>query len=460
MLPFLSPVLFAQVTTILPTDRHLIHQYQEVRPLPGQLNDVPVFNSNSPEVLHNEGILLSTFPKASKRFPEAHLHKPLEGRFDIFTHHISRPHRQGRTLYQGLLIHNPTAKPITLRVLQGASFLTSADAPFIDLPALVEDPNGQVYSGPGSKLTSEILRRRHQEKFPSQVVIPPYQSYLLYNFKMPTASARSTLMRLSTTGPVYMANMALYEVAEEAPQEQGKQKEAPTLEVVTYRAPKIEEWKRLLIQGNIATPRDLPPTPLERIGQEETIYSRVAGISLGSEWLAKVVDRPNSRFLTIPTPGKSFSYPFSTVIEGTLGTRQIQSAPMIVRYPDTAYQAHGNYGVHYRLTFPLHNPTPETKRVVIALQTPWKQEQYADRLIFTEQPKGQVFFRGSIRVIYPNAQGAMEERYFHIVQQQGQKGEPLVEVSIPPQRVREVSLEFVYPPDATPPQVLTVTTRE
>jgi hypothetical protein len=133
---------------------------------------------------------------------------------------------------------------------------------------------------------------------------------------------------------------------------------------------------------------------------------------------------------------------------------------MIVRYPDTAYQAHGNYGVHYRLTFPLHNPTPETKRVVIALQTPWKQEQYADRLIFTEQPKGQVFFRGSIRVIYPNAQGAMEERYFHIVQQQGQKGEPLVEVSIPPQRVREVSLEFVYPPDATPPQVLTVTTRE
>jgi hypothetical protein len=457
MLSFLSSALIAQITTtILPTDRQVIQQYQEVRPLPGKLNDVPVFNSNSPEVLHSEGILLSTFPQASKKFPQAHLHQPLEGRFDVFTHHISRPNDNKRILYQGLLIHNPTAKPITLRILQGASFLTSADAPFIDLPSLVEDPNGQVYSGPGSKLTSEILhRRRRQEEFPSVVVIPPYQSYMLYNFPMPTASARSTLMRVSTTGPVYMANMSLYEVAEEPPKTTDKET-AP----VTYRAPKIEEWKRLLIQGNVATPRDLPPTPLDRIGKENTIYSRVAGISVGSEWVANVVDGANNRYLTIPKVRSAFSYPFSTVIAGTLGTRQVQSAPMLVRYPDTAYQAHGNYGVHYRLTFPLYNPYPETKKVTVSLQTPWKQDQYADRLIFLDPLKGQVFFRGSIRVIVTDATGEVQDRYFHIVQQQGQRGEPLTTISIPPQRIREVTLEFVYPPDATPPQVLTVTTME
>ena len=71
MLSFLSSALIAQITTtILPTDRQVIQQYQEVRPLPGKLNDVPVFNSNSPEVLNNEGILLSTFPQASKKLPK------------------------------------------------------------------------------------------------------------------------------------------------------------------------------------------------------------------------------------------------------------------------------------------------------------------------------------------------------------------------------------------------------
>lgn len=67
-----------------------IVQTQEVRPLPGELDSTPVFNSNSPELIQTEGILLSTFPSAGMRTPEAHLNYPFQGRFDIFAHHIAR----------------------------------------------------------------------------------------------------------------------------------------------------------------------------------------------------------------------------------------------------------------------------------------------------------------------------------------------------------------------------------
>jgi hypothetical protein len=91
MLSFLPTILLAQSASVLPQiERKLITQYQEVRQLPGQLNDVLVFNSNSPEVVEKEGILLSTFPGKGKRYPIAHLNHPLQGRFDVFTHHIAR----------------------------------------------------------------------------------------------------------------------------------------------------------------------------------------------------------------------------------------------------------------------------------------------------------------------------------------------------------------------------------
>jgi len=39
---------------------------QSVRPLPGGLDRVPTFNSNSPELVRTGGILLSTFPPSGK----------------------------------------------------------------------------------------------------------------------------------------------------------------------------------------------------------------------------------------------------------------------------------------------------------------------------------------------------------------------------------------------------------
>jgi hypothetical protein len=63
---------------------------QEVRPLPGGLDTVPVFNSNSPELVLEPGILLSTFPPGGMAHPEAHLDYALSGRFDVFAHHVAR----------------------------------------------------------------------------------------------------------------------------------------------------------------------------------------------------------------------------------------------------------------------------------------------------------------------------------------------------------------------------------
>jgi hypothetical protein len=77
MLTFLPIFLFSQTNPILtppapPPPPLEVLQPQEVRPLPGKLDDVPVFNSNSPELVQTEGILLSTFPPRQKSTSAAH----------------------------------------------------------------------------------------------------------------------------------------------------------------------------------------------------------------------------------------------------------------------------------------------------------------------------------------------------------------------------------------------------
>ncbi|HBE32838.1 MAG TPA: hypothetical protein DD990_16350, partial [Cyanobacteria bacterium UBA11368] len=134
-----NPVL-AQIAEPAVLERRFVTQIQEIRPLPGELDRVLVFNSNSPEVVQSEGILLSTFPALGKQVPAAHLNKPLVGRFDFFSHHIVRSSGQQRTLYQGALIYNPNNEPVTLEILQAVSHATNPDAPFVQLPSMVENP--------------------------------------------------------------------------------------------------------------------------------------------------------------------------------------------------------------------------------------------------------------------------------------------------------------------------------
>ncbi|HEY9860652.1 MAG TPA: DUF3370 domain-containing protein [Candidatus Obscuribacterales bacterium] len=448
LLPLLT---LAQATPTPPSEEFV--RPQEVRPLPGQLDDVLVFNSNSPEVVQKEGILLSTFPSTGKRFPTAHLNVPLQGRFDLFAHHIAKATAPDdlKTLYLGAILHNPSIRAVTVDILQAASYLSQPDAPFIELPSYIENSTGSVYAGPGDRAMNDILRGKRQADFPAQLVIPPGESRMLLNLPIPVATldppinGRSTLMRLRSDGPVYLATLGMF---------------ARLSNDGSERAPSLEEWETLLDNGDLSGPRDRTPTPPDtKTGQ--VIYSRVAGVAQGSTWRSQLVDSPTSQSLTIPQVGQAFSYGLSTLLAGTLGTTQIQSAPLLARYPDTAYQAHGNYAVEYNLTLPLVNSTNQPQTVAISLETPLKEDTLSNQgLRFLAPPARQVFFRGSVRIRYNDERDRPFTQYIHLVQRRGQEGEPLVTLNIPANHRRLVQVDFLYPPDSTPPQVLTVKTLE
>ncbi|MEA5578780.1 DUF3370 domain-containing protein [Anabaena sp. UHCC 0451] len=452
MLPVLLNLTLAQATPATPPPEEIV-QPQEVRALPGRLDSVPVFNSNSPELVLKEGILLSTFPENGKKVPTAHLNFPFRGRFDIFSHHVAKaePPENLRSLYHGIILHNPGNKPVTVNILQGASYLSQPDAPFIQLDAFIPNDSGTVFAGPGSRVMSDVLRGRRQNIFPAQIVIPPGKSQMLLNLPIPVQgltpplNGRSTYMRLFSNGTVYAASLAMF---------------AQTNTDGSERAPNLTEWQNLLKNGELSTPRDKTPTPIEKTGKP-AIYGRVAGVSRGSQWRSLLVDNPKSRYLTIPEPGKAFSYALSTLHGGTFGTGQIQTAPMLVRYPDTAYFAHGNYGVQYSLRLPLSNNTQTSQTVSVSLQTPIKEDQLTKSgLRFFTTPARQVFFRGTVRVRYRNEQGKPATKFVHLVQKRGEPGQPLVSLNMKPGDSSLVEFDFLYPPDASPPQVLTVATQK
>lgn len=443
-----QPDITAPAPTVQPV---AIVRPVEIRPLPGDLDEVPVFNSNSPEVVGSEGILLSTFPPTGMATPAAHLNFPFEGRFDIFSHHIARAKTpsETRTIVQGILIHNPTDKPVEVRILEAASYLTRPDALFVELPPYLDNRLGNVFAGPGSRVTSDILRGRRRGAWPTALHLAPKSSQLLLNLPIPTgkvtpsSNGRTTLIRLHSNGRVYVANLAMY---------------APLNPDGTERFPVLEEWENLLVSGSLVQPRDMPPSSPDS-SPARLYYGRVAGVSRGSRWVARLTDAPNQDQLSIPQPGRAFSYGLSLLPRGTWGTGQVQSAPMLARYPDTAYQAHGNYGVEYSLTLPLKNTTSQDQIVEVALETPIKEDEPPKSgLRFFEPPESRIFFRGTVRIRYQDENSQRRTQYVHVVQRRGEAGEPLVSLNLPKGEKRLVEVDFLYPPDATPPQVLTVRT--
>ena len=413
-----------------------------VQPLPGELNQIPVFNSNSPELVLDEGILLSTFPSEQKKNPQAHLNYGFEGRFDLFAHHVAKTvnDQDQRTLYLGIIVNNPSNKTVTIDVLQGASYLSQPDAPFIELPAKVESK--KTYAGPGSRVMGEILQGKRQDLFPSRITLEAGESKMLLNQAIPVQNltpkinGRSTYLRLNSDGVVHLASLATYRDDENS-------------------HPSLSAWQELLTKGDLISPRDKVPTPPNAEGS--IIYGRVAGVSQGNLWQSNLVDSANSESLTIPKSGETVAYGLSMLRGGTFGTKQIQTAPMIVRYPDTAYSAHGNYGVQYSLNLPLYNSTTTSKTVQLAISTPVKQD--IPGVKFLPESSG-VFFRGLVKVKYQDGDNNCREKFVHLVQKRGQKGEELISIEIPPQEKKTVSVDLLYPPDATPPQIFTITTVE
>ncbi|MBW4647228.1 MAG: DUF3370 domain-containing protein [Kastovskya adunca ATA6-11-RM4] len=433
-----------------PTPIQEVVQPQEVRALPGQLDKVPMFNSNSPEWVKTEGILLSTFSPTGKAVAEAHLNFPFTGRFDLFVHHQTHTPKDLQTFYLGVMLHNPGSKPVTVEVLQAATYLVT-ESPYITLPNYLENPDNTVYAGPGDRVVTDVLQGKVQANFPQKLVIPPGQSRMLLNHPMPVRNlqkpinGRSGLMHLNSNGAVHAASLMMF-----------AKKNADGSD----KAPTLAEWQALLNTGNLAGPRDKAPTPPEQ-ATGQLIYGRVAGVAEGSRWQARLVDPAGGKDLTIPQSGSAFSYGINTLRGGTLGTSQIQTAPMLARYPDTAYAAHGNYAVEYNLKLPLYNPTSETQAVTFTLETPLKEDKLSQGgLRFRIPSLDYRFFRGTVRLRYSNEQGQPLTRYVHVWQRTGQVLEPLETLIMPPGSRKMVDVDLIYPPDSTPPQVLTIRTKK
>ena len=436
----------AQTTPAPKPTPQIIVQSQEVRALPGKLDNVPMFNSNSPEWVKTEGILLSTFPPTGKAAPAAHLNYPFQGRFDVFIHHQTHTPKDLQTFYLGLMLHNPGKQPVTVDVSQAATYLTQ-EAPYITLPPYIENPQNTAYAGPGDRAVHDVLQGKRQADFPAKLVIPPGQSRMLLNHPTPVRNlekpinGRSALMRLNSSGKVYAASLTMF---------------AKKNSDGSDRAPTLAEWQTLLNTGNLAGPRDKAPTPPEQTSGQ-LIYGRVAGVQQGSKWQGILLDNANTKDFTLPQPGQAVSYPLASLRGGRLGTNQNQTAKMLVRYPDTAYEAHGNYAVEYNLSLPLYNPTDQPQTVTLTIETPLKEDKLSrGGLLFQKPPRDFPFFRGSVRLRYKDEQGQDKTRYVHLWHRTGQVLEPLETLVLAPGSRKPVQIDFIYPPDSTPPQVLTV----
>lgn len=422
-------------------------------PLRGKLNTNQVFNSNSPEIVKTEGILLSTFPTEGKKNPSAHLNQKITGEFDIFTHHISVERDNGNlsTLHEGIIINNPNNVTVRIKILSSASYLSQPDSPFIKLEDLVDNSEGKVFAGPGDRVSQDIIRGK--SFFKEKVIkIEPNETILLKDLEIPIKNllapyinGRTTLIKLKTSAPIYIADLALFE------------KEGFWID----KKLTLNDWLNILNNGDLSEKRDKVPSPLNTTLPKGSpfIYGRVSGVAEGNEWSGKLTTDFNK--LVLPSNDSGVSFVLNTVYNNTYGTKQVQSGDMKNRYKDTAYQSHANYGVTYSLDIPLYNNSKTKKKVGISFDSPIRipENKEGNNLTFLENPPEKINFRGEIEAQYEE-NGKEVDKFFHIVQRFGQKGKKFLELELAPNQNKKVKLKYIYPADSTPPHVITIYTEK
>ncbi|MCP9930021.1 DUF3370 domain-containing protein [Cyanobium sp. AMD-g] len=422
-----------------------------VAPLPGRLDAVPMLNDNNPEVIKGPGILLSSFDGqrgyAGRPLgePSAHLNTAVSGPFELFSHHIyaGSPESLDSTLWLAVVAAPRGNAPVKLRTVAGSTALSQSvnpdqpSAPFLPLPALMEQGSTPIWAGPGSRVATELLARQRSPLVPEGWTLPPGQLSTLMVLPLPVRGLDPLLnglnlqLRLNSDGPVDVATLAAFGPVD--------------------RPPDPAVWQRLL-QGGLS-PKEHSPSPRGASGP--MIYSRVSGVQMGSAWVGRITDpgRP-----TLSVSQAPISWPIASLERGTLGTGQVQTAPLRAFYPGTAWAAHGNYGVTYDLSLPLRNDTPRPVQLAVALESPIKTDQPLGGLRFNTTPARAVMFRGTVEVsgLDNDAGGPGGRRRFHLVLRAGQEGPPLGTVSLRPGQERQLRVRLIYPADATPPQVLSL----
>ncbi|MEA5391114.1 DUF3370 domain-containing protein [Cyanobium gracile UHCC 0139] len=422
-----------------------------VAPLPGRLDAVPMVNDNNPEVIKGPGILLSTFDGQRGYdgrplgVPAAHLNAAVSGPFELFSHHIyaGTPESLDSTLWLAVVAAPRGSVPVKLRTVAGSTALSQSvnpdqpSAPFLPLPALMEQGSTPIWAGPGSRVATELLARQRSPLVPEGWTLPPGQLSTLMVLPLPVRGLDPLLnglnlqLRLNSDGPVDVATLAAFGPVD--------------------RPPDPAVWQRLL-QGGLS-PKEHSPSP--RGAKGPMIYSRVSGVQEGSAWVGRITDPGRT---TLSVSRAPISWPIASLERGTLGTGQVQTAPLRAFYPGTAWAAHGNYGVTYDLSLPLRNDTPRPVQLAVALESPIKTDQPLGGLRFNTTPARAVMFRGTVEVsgLDNDAGGPGGRRRFHLVLRAGQEGPRLGTVSLRPGQERQLRVRLIYPADATPPQVLSL----
>ncbi|MGV3523271.1 MAG: DUF3370 family protein [Candidatus Sericytochromatia bacterium] len=411
-----------------PPETPAVISSQRVRmaPLPGALDAEPLLHSNSPERIESPGLILSTLPGGGRLLDHA-----LTGDFSLFLHHIARmPVLDPRTLWIGLLAHADSAGSVSLR--SGNVALTWPDAPFLALPTLQANPEGRIFAGPGDRVALATLRG---DSLPAQRwELASGEDQLLLQWPIPTNplwvvqqdNALSALLRLHASAPMRFSLIALHHPG----------------------TPRLSDYRAVRMQGLEAGPAE-PPVTEYTPGQPPSSgafrYGRVAGVARGARWQGEL--RLDAAQWQALLQGESLGWPVSALALKDSGTGHIQSAPLLVRVPGTAVESHGNYGVHYRLRVPLHNPGSQPLRLRWHLQQPLDLKAGVAR--FSSPPQNSVRFRGTLR-----SGSLAQPQDQHLVLKAGEADPPFWEVTLAPDESVEALLEWIYPPDATPPQLL------
>lgn len=430
---------------------------QTVAPLPGGLDGTLLINDNNPELIRGQGILLSTFAPLGPH-PEAHLNGPLNGMFGLFSHHVyaGQPSRLDSTLWLAVVAAPRGPRPVRLELLGGATSLSQSldpgesAAPFLPLPPLLRQGLSPVWSGPGSRVATELLVRAPNPLLPQGWTLPAGELSTLLTLPIPVRgfdpllNGRNLQLRLRSDGPVDVALLAAYGPLD--------------------GPPPAAFWQAMLTRDGLS-PKEHSPTPRGASGP--ITYSRVSGIQVGATWRGRLND-PGSTSLSVRRA--PISWPIASLERGRLGSGQVQTAEMKVFYGGTAWAAHGNYGVEYQLQIPLRNDTATPATLALALESPLKRDLAEGGLRFAAGAPGSgpVVFRGTVEVaglspgdapLSPSngvPAAVLGPQAFHLVQRAGEMGPALGLVRLAPGESRLVRVRLIYPADATPPQVLSL----
>ncbi|MEB3330550.1 MAG: DUF3370 family protein [Candidatus Sericytochromatia bacterium] len=387
-----------------------------VQPLPGGLDEVPVLNSNHPEIVYGPGVIVSTLPGDG----QSHLDYAFRGPFEVFTHHQNRADRD---LYQALVLHNPGTAPVRVKVGPSAATITNR-APYRDHgPIPAPDPWGMRASGPGDKTAMDFLRGGRAIKA-EELVLAPGETRVVHALRLPPGNEGTGAFRFASEGPVHGAV-----VIEDAP---------PTAAGV----------KRRLDAGTLMPRSSHDPIATVPGAPGQLIFGRVAGVQTGAAWRGRLTT--DGQAFRVTDQADSQSWVLVGKRSNTLGTGQDQAAPLARRYGDTAYAAHGNYGVTYELELPLRNDSAQAREVRLYFDSPGKPLPHLSRV-----------FRGAIAIDVVDAAGRVKTEYVHVSQKAGELGTaPLTTLKLPPGAQRAVRVRLVYPANSTPPHALRVETGE